>query len=489
MLKLKFMNFACMSKPENREMSLSDGTFLVSPARYDYLVKVLWAMMPLTSPADVTCVKKPLSRESIIWCCAVCRASQQSGQTVEELTARGLKRVSPSFRVIALGLPVPEYPGYPIDPPLRSRFQGRYISAAPMSFHHDEVTRRMQAAAGGGPEGGGVVASPLTTTSNLLTFLRALSVLQHSGTIDSGGGLLDSPKVLPIPEMIADNVKRFLSLFPEEQNSAVILKRLYPFHLFSLDNAQQAALESMLESFNGPVLASGVALESSSVDEAVGAGPQRASSPSYCFTGVNAHHTGGEEVAEVVFSTSGGSAVTVSAVGGRHITSSSLSESPSTGVYAKSEGTRLVGTQLDVLTGMMQSHCLGHDICLVGEYVESSRPYYLAFAFVFAFLPVDMFSLVVTILFTGEKGCGKSVLVDYFAEKLQYGTPEMICCYKDMTSRDLLQRRRTDDAGNTRWQMSPLAAAALEGKLAVLDGVNRLTSDALSVISSLVKDR
>ena len=25
---------------ENREMSLSDGTFLVSPARYDYLVAV-----------------------------------------------------------------------------------------------------------------------------------------------------------------------------------------------------------------------------------------------------------------------------------------------------------------------------------------------------------------------------------------------------------------------------------------------------------------
>jgi von Willebrand factor A domain-containing protein 8 len=90
---------------------------------------------------------------------------------------------------------------------------------------------------------------------------------------------------------------------------------------------------------------------------------------------------------------------------------------------------------------------------------------------------------------TGEKGCGKSVLVDYFAEKLNYGTPELICCYKDMTSRDLLQRRRTDEAGNTRWHTSPLAAAALEGQLAVLDGVNRLTSDALSVISSLVKDR
>ena len=97
-----------------------------------------------------------------------------------------------------------------------------------------------------------------------------------------------------------------------------------------------------------------------------------------------------------------------------------------------------------------------------------------------------IFLLLIT---TGEKGCGKSVLVDYFSEILHYGTPELICCYKDMTSRDLLQRRRTDDVGNTRWHTSPLAAAALDGKIAVLDGVNRLTNDALSVISSLVKDR
>ena len=35
--------------------------------------------------------------------------------------------VHPDFRVIALALPVPRYPGNPMDPPLRSRFQGRYV--------------------------------------------------------------------------------------------------------------------------------------------------------------------------------------------------------------------------------------------------------------------------------------------------------------------------------------------------------------------------
>jgi von Willebrand factor A domain-containing protein 8 len=31
-----------------------------------------------------------------------------------------------NFRVIAIGAPVPPYPGYPSDPPFRSRFQARF---------------------------------------------------------------------------------------------------------------------------------------------------------------------------------------------------------------------------------------------------------------------------------------------------------------------------------------------------------------------------
>lgn len=40
--------------------------------------------------------------------------------TEEELNQRGLIRCHPDFRVIALGVPVPAYPGFPLDPPLRS---------------------------------------------------------------------------------------------------------------------------------------------------------------------------------------------------------------------------------------------------------------------------------------------------------------------------------------------------------------------------------
>lgn len=41
-------------------------------------------------------------------------------------------RVDEKFRVIALGLPVPKYRGHPLDPPLRSRFQG--LNVGPKTF-------------------------------------------------------------------------------------------------------------------------------------------------------------------------------------------------------------------------------------------------------------------------------------------------------------------------------------------------------------------
>lgn len=51
--------------------------------------------------------------------------------TKEELDIWKIVRVSEDFRVIALGLPVPRYPGNPLDPPLRSRFQARDVYCLP----------------------------------------------------------------------------------------------------------------------------------------------------------------------------------------------------------------------------------------------------------------------------------------------------------------------------------------------------------------------
>lgn len=58
-----------------------------------------------------------------------------------------------------------------------------------------------------------------------------------------------------------------------------------------------------------------------------------------------------------------------------------------------------------------------------------------------------------------------------------------------MTSRDLIQQRTTAQSGDTVWKDSPLVTAALQGKLAVLDGIHRVHPSTLAVIYRLVQNR
>ncbi|CAK8678183.1 unnamed protein product [Clavelina lepadiformis] len=88
----------------------------------------------------------------------------------------------------------------------------------------------------------------------------------------------------------------------------------------------------------------------------------------------------------------------------------------------------------------------------------------------------------------GGRGCGKTSLVKEFARHLNYRT-EPVLLYQDMTARDLLQQRYTLPNGDTVWRLSPLIQVALEGGLAVLDGLNRVNPGTLSILQRLVHDR
>ncbi|XP_062588748.1 von Willebrand factor A domain-containing protein 8-like [Saccostrea cucullata] len=88
----------------------------------------------------------------------------------------------------------------------------------------------------------------------------------------------------------------------------------------------------------------------------------------------------------------------------------------------------------------------------------------------------------------GSRGCGKSILVERFAQLLGYEL-EPIMLYQDMTSRDLLQKRITEPNGDTTWMMSPLVEAALNGRLAVLDGLHRINQGSFAVLHRLIHDR
>ena len=56
-----------------------------------------------------------------------------------------------------------------------------------------------------------------------------------------------------------------------------------------------------------------------------------------------------------------------------------------------------------------------------------------------------------------------------------------------MTARDLLQQRTTTPEGDTVWRVAPLVEAALEGRLAVLDGLHRAHKSSLAVLQRLVQ--
>ncbi|KAE8748569.1 hypothetical protein FOCC_FOCC004745 [Frankliniella occidentalis] len=88
----------------------------------------------------------------------------------------------------------------------------------------------------------------------------------------------------------------------------------------------------------------------------------------------------------------------------------------------------------------------------------------------------------------GPRGCGKSATVRQLAATLGY-TIEPIVLFQDMTSRDLVQQRTTLPNGDTVWYDSPLVSAALNGHLAVLDGLHRVHPGTLAVIHRLAQDR
>lgn len=81
----------------------------------------------------------------------------------------------------------------------------------------------------------------------------------------------------------------------------------------------------------------------------------------------------------------------------------------------------------------------------------------------------------------GPSGCGKSLLVNKLGQILNQEV-ENIVLYQDMTSRDLIQQRMTLDNGDTVWKFSPLITCAVEGKIAVLDGIDRIHPSTLTIL-------
>ncbi|KAL6063347.1 von Willebrand factor A domain containing 8, partial [Balamuthia mandrillaris] len=430
---------------ENREMTLEDGRMLVPSKRYD----------------DIKQTHSP-----------------------EQFAALRLVRVHPDFRVIALGLPVPRFAGNSLDPPLRSRFQAREVS----SF---TVGTQFAALSACAPE------LPPLLLRNLLSLSEAMRAMEAGDLMPNMPYFSDTMMLSCINGLVKfpylwtndHNDNRRNAPNPSTLGLWSLIHRLFPYTLLC-DDTERESIELALRRFGViPVSlpSSNRLLLSSSKEKQMQEQNQEATEaekkdkpqqgPPPFFFACEVHlesiivtPTSSSSQATFTFTTTSLPSITLVAPIGAFFkplscSSSSLFSSP---LYVD---TFFHGR---VLEEMMQDHVAGKDLCLVGD-----------------------------------KGIGKSMLIKLFASILGYSAASstneivekedrlreaspfyrVIHCFKDMTSRDLLQRRVTDENGDTSWQPSPLILAALHGELAVLDGVHRLPRTTLSMLQRLISDR
>ena len=313
-------------------------------------------------------------------------------------------------RVIALGVPVPPFPGNPLDPPLRSRFQGRRIDPAPARALTTAIRRDW--APGLDP----AIARKLVA---LRTAIESLGKQASSDVQGGSGATVAFHELMYLGEAGVLSCAKLLGLFPSMSLREAV-RRVYPdaafYKMSQVDS--KALFDGILESLESEF----DDVAGYRVTETVRQGPSGVGLEFLDFFGES-----------VQCSASGGS---------------------STELSLPQESSTLQEHHWTLLTTMLQSHCAGKDLCLIGE-----------------------------------KGSGKSFMARQFALALGYAPVETLFIYADMTSRDLLQRRTTGEAKETLWQPTPLAIALRTGRLAILDGVHRLPPGTISALLRLIEDR
>ncbi|KXS21233.1 hypothetical protein M427DRAFT_65996 [Gonapodya prolifera JEL478] len=471
---------------ENREVNLEDGRHLVNPSFYDNLL--------------------------------------QSGKTRAELDAWKLVRVSPDFRVIALGIPVPPYRGNPLDPPFRSRFQVRWVDG--WGIGGSRLAQSLVVKAKWSVPGN---ADSVKNVMRDVVYL--METIRFSAKIDDPISASGSTSNLlpPFPQISLPTLLAITTMFPEECTfgySSSLIERIFPYPGLSggmnrdqtdawigyltqfkmipavaappkaarrpsvaptppataaqaspSDVVEPAGLESvrrMQAAAKNAKAAAEAAAVRKDFDHFVASMRRNARRSAYEVVHVRRADDmrlaarGGATVAgpKVVLTfrarNSGDRStlpleVLVPAGPAPALVPTSTADGFSS-IARGGDGKLFVDMPRfrDAVTRMAQAHALGMDFCVVGP-----------------------------------RGSGKSTALRRFAAMLGYdaGYTETVHCYKEMTARDLLQRRGTRRDGSTYWENSNLVTSAIEGKLCVLDGIEMLEGGTLASLQRLTQDR
>jgi hypothetical protein len=346
-----------------------------------------------------------------------------------------------NFRVIAISIPVPPLRGNPLDPPLRSRFQSRSVDSVPS----DIILQTLVESIGS--------SLPMHAIETMLSFYEAIRSLtskqasmagvenrtlafQHLSAVNEIG-LLSSAQLLTLfpvtpVEDAPSNVFPWQSCITNEEAREMVARIWQHLVAVSADVLPPLAgqperkpivktrADGSLEKPAEPVHALLPAFETDpSLGRFLLTGARR---PDSIIIRFDMSSSGAAPKQPVFVRCRGGSG----SASGQGIRPPVLPKVWTGGFMHHY-----------TLNAMLQSHTVGRDLCLIGG-----------------------------------KGEGKFFLVQQFASLLGYVPVQAMFLYKDMTARDLVQRRTTTSTGATVWQSSPLIDALHSGSLAVLDGVD-----------------
>ncbi|KAI9450095.1 AAA domain-containing protein [Lactarius psammicola] len=389
---------------ENREMNLDDGTHILHPHRH-----------LLLSPADAA-------------------------------DARFVP-AHPSFRVIAIGAPVPPYTGYPLDPPFRSRFQARFLDPTSALLAYPHPSNPLS----------GASAALWTTLRDLVLATQYASEARHS--LDG----IARPALPPFPHTALAKLHALLAAFPPPSPPAPgkpplspramgrLMIVLHPELLHASFRAWALLSEQLEEAGLGPLAAP---LATKDLDNAETAAEDAAGLLGYTVRSIT--RTGRHTVRIVFAALSGADEIALEApVGEGPLQAFPLEETPDFVPSARFKG---------LLTSCLQAHALGWDISLV----PPAQP--------------------------ATASASTSLLVQVFGSVLGY-VREAVHVYKELGGRELLMRRVVGEGGATSWEPSlapahiaHLVQGAWAGRLVHFSGFDVLGPTA-GAVARLLQDR
>lgn len=401
---------------------------------------------------------------------------QEEGSLKQGQSSRFIP-VHPNFRVIATGVPVPPYRGYPLDPPFRSRFQARWIegsvqSTVPLPENLSEDAQQLRSRWSQWAAllryhttlaQGNDVIPPTSKLPNLPT--TALPLLTDI--------VSTFPPAKSLPDLEFDENDPILPKWPRDSpeetkdaetsaSTLALLSSAYP-QVFGLDQEKRKTLDSLLSQLQ--------------VHDQMGEGTDQ---PTLSATGFMGYLVDNIErvsptSAKITFAHVAGSApsITIEASCGPL----DLAPVPRLG-DATFLGQQLIVTPrvLSIYSCLLQLHALGRDICLVpaNKAPGPDKPG--------AASTSDPLAAA-----AHQPSSSTTTCIGLMAETLGYAF-ESVWLWKDLGGGELLMRRSTSKDGSTTWEPAPLVRGAMQGKLIHLAGVDVL-GPTLGSLSRLLQDR